>query len=205
MITLWGRDNSINVQKVIWCLEELKTPYERIDAGLAYGINKTPEYLAMNPNGLIPLLRDGDLVLWESNAIVRYLCARYDHGGLWPEDAGARALGDRWTDWQLTVFNPAFGPAFHGLVRSPGKSDPAAVAASCARTEAAMAILDAHLAENAYLGGDRFGFADIIMGSSVHRWLNMPVEREATPHTERWYQAVNARPASRKAFVLPLT
>jgi len=204
MLTLWGRANSINVQKVIWCLEELALPYERIEAGLAFGVNHTPEYLAMNPNGLVPVLKDGDLVMWESNATVRYLAAAYGAGSLWSEDARQRAVADRWCDWQLSVFNPAFGPAFHGLVRSPGSRKPEEIAASHAQTEAAMRILDRHLANRAFLAGDRLSFGDVVLGSSVHRWLHMPVERQPTPHARRWYDTLAARPATEKAFLLPL-
>jgi glutathione S-transferase len=204
MLKLWGRANSINVQKVVWCLEELRLPYERIEAGLAFGVNHTPEYLAMNPNGLVPTLKDGDLVMWESNSIVRYLAATYDAGGLWPADPGQRARADRWCDWQLSVFNPAFGDAFHGLVRSPGSRTPEQIAASQTKSRAAMQILDHHLADNTFLAGDRLSFGDIVLGSSVHRWLHMPVERQSTPHASRWYEMLAARPATEKAFLLPL-
>ncbi|MGI9333231.1 MAG: glutathione S-transferase, partial [Gammaproteobacteria bacterium] len=103
MRTLWGRVNSINVMKVLWCLDEIGLEYERVDAGMAFGVVDTPDYRAMNPNGRVPTLRDGDLVLWESNAIVRYLCERYSHGELSPRDPGERAVADQWMDWQQTT------------------------------------------------------------------------------------------------------
>ena len=143
-ITLWGRLNSINVQKVVWCLHETGQPFERIDAGRGVGVNDTPAYLAMNPNGLVPTLREGDFVLWESNAIVRYLATKFCHGSLAPSDPRAFADADRWLDWQATALNPVMGPAFHGLVRAPGSRGVAEVEASCAKTEAAMDILEHH-------------------------------------------------------------
>lgn len=205
MIILHGRITSVNVQKVVFALGECGVAYERREAGGAFGVVDTPEYRAMNPNRLVPVLRDGDLVLWESNAIVRYLAARYAAGRLWPEDPGARALADRWMDWQQTVLNPALGPAFHGLVRTgPEKRDAAAIEASRAKTEKAMEILDGHLAGRHWLAGEGFGMAECVVGASVHRWLNMPIAREPRPHVERWYQAVFARPAARDALPLPI-
>ena len=131
MITLWGRLNSINVRKVVWCLEEIGAPYERIDAGLQFGVVGTPDYRAMNPNALVPTIRDGDFTLWESNAILRYLCARFADRGFWPSDVARRARGGRWMDWQQTSLNKAMGPAFHGLVRTPPeKRDVAAIEAA---------------------------------------------------------------------------
>lgn len=205
MIILHGRMTSVNVQKVVFALGECGVAYERHEAGGAFGVVDTPEYRAMNPNGLVPVLVDGDLVLWESNAIVRYLAARYAAGRLWPEDPGRRALADRWMDWQQTVLNPALGPAFHGLVRTaPDRRDPAAIEASRAKTEAALVILDAYLAGRDWLDGDAFGMAECVVGASVHRWLNMPIAREPRPNVERWYRTVFARPSAPAALPLPI-
>lgn len=205
MVTLWGRLNSINVRKVVWCLEEIGAPYERIEAGLQFGVVGTPEYRAMNPNALVPTLRDGDLVVWESNAILRYLCAR--HGGaFWPDDPARRARGDRWMDWQQTTFNKAMGPAFHGLVRTaPDKRDLAAIEASRAATEKQLALLDAALAQTPWLDGVACGMAEFALAPSVHRWLNMPVARETHPHVEGWCAEILRRPAARRALTLPIT
>jgi glutathione S-transferase len=205
MITLYGRMTSVNVQKVVFALGECGVAFERQDAGGAFGVVDTESYGEMNPNRLVPVLVDGDLVLWESNAIVRYLAARYAPDRLWPSEPGSRALADRWMDWQQTVLNPALGPAFHGLVRTaPEKRDAAAIEASRARTEKALEILDAHLAGRKWLAGDDFGMAECVVGASVHRWLNMPVSRETRPNVEGWYARLFARPAAVAALPLPV-
>src|ERR1700750_3052032 len=119
MLKIWGRRNSINVQKVLWALEEMQVAYEQIEAGMEFGVNNTPDFLAKNPNGLVPTLEDGDLVLWESNTIVRYLAARYGKGSLWADDPAARARSERWMDWMLTRLLPALTPPFWNLIRTP--------------------------------------------------------------------------------------
>ncbi|MGQ7791612.1 glutathione S-transferase family protein [Faunimonas sp. B44] len=206
MMKIWGRISSINVQKVVWCAGEVGIPFERIDAGLAFGINNTPEFKEKNPNGLVPLLEEDDgWTLWESNAIVRYLAARHSAGNLWPEDPRERALSDRWMDWQTTAFAPAFIPAFMGLVRTPPeKRDQAAIDAAMQRGEGFAAILDQHLGGNAYVGGERFTMGDIPAACIAHRWLNMPAERTPRPNMERWYREVLARPAVAGVLTAPL-
>lgn len=206
MITLWGRLNSLNVQKVLWCLEEIGAPYTRIEAGREFGVVDTPEYRTMNPNALVPTIQDGDLTLWESNAIVRYLCARRPDKGFWPEDPARRACGDRWMDWQQTSLNKALGPAFMNLVRTPPEHrDMEAVEASRAATERQLVILDDALAHSQWLGGDAFGLAEFAVGTQIHRWLNMPIARQPRPNVERWYSAFMRRPAAPVALTLPVT
>jgi glutathione S-transferase len=206
MIIIWGRINSVNVQKTVWAAGECGVAFERRDAGMAFGVNTTPEYLAKNPNGLVPLLEDGAVSVWESHAIIRYLCASYAKGTLWAEDAATRSLADRWMDWTATAFNPAIGPAFHQLVRTPAdRRDAAAISASIEQTEKRMALLDTHLEDNTYLAGDSFTMADIALGPFIHRWLNMPVERREHAHVTRWYELVATRPAAAAALVLPVT
>ena len=119
MLKIWGRNNSVNVQKVLWCCEELGLKYERLDAGGSFGVVNTPQYRALNPNGLVPTIEDGPFVLWESNAIVRYLTAKHSSGKLWPEDHKVRAEADKWMDWQNSMFWPAFRPLFWNVVRTP--------------------------------------------------------------------------------------
>lgn len=205
MLTIWGRLSSINVQKVVWAAGEVGQAFERIDVGGAFGGNREPAFLAKNPNGLIPVLEDGDVCAWESNSIVRYLAARYGSGWIWEEDPALRSEADRWMDWMNSVLQPAMTPAFWGLVRrSPDHTDPAVIAASVARAEAAMDILEAHLATHGYLAGERFGMADIVVGTGAHRWLNMPVERAPRPRLQRWYETVSARPAAKPALPLPI-
>jgi glutathione S-transferase len=206
MLTIHGRINSINVQKVVLACEELNLPYQRFDAGGAFGIVQTPEYKAMNPNSLVPVLIDGDLVLWESNAIVRYLAAKNGEGTLWPRDAGQRALSDRWMDWQAFSFGMAYAAAFRGLIRTPPeKRDMAAIDASIAATHPIMAILDAELKGKTYLAGDRPTIGDIALLPIIFRWLNMPVQRPAAPHVEAWVTRLAARRGYDKALLLPVT
>src|SRR6266853_3212134 len=146
MLKLWGRINSINVQKVLWALAELKVPYERTDAGLQFGVVNEPFYRRMNPNGRVPTIEDDGFVLWESNAIVRYLAAKHAAGSLWPEDLRVRAEADRWMDWSNTTFWPALRTLFLGLVRTaPEKRDPQALAQSRLKTDEVLRIVDTHL------------------------------------------------------------
>jgi glutathione S-transferase len=199
MLRIWGRVTSINVQKVLWCADELALRYERIDAGGKFGGNDTPEYLAMNPNGLVPVIDDGGFVLYESNAIVRYLADREGANHLWPRELKARADVDRWMEWQSTNFTPAMWGAFWQLIRTaPGKRDAALVETSRAKTDRLAAILDAHLASRRCLAGEAFTIADIVVGCAAHRWLNLPLERAPRRHFERWYAELKARPGAQK-------
>lgn len=207
MLTIWGRMNSINVQKAVWTAEELGLTYIRHDAGMAFGVVNTPEYRAMNPNGLVPVINDDGFVLWESNTIVRYLCAKHAAGtSLWPDDLQVRADSDRWGDWQAYSFYQAYADAFRILVRTPPeKRDMAVVEASRARTEIHMAMLDGHLARQEYLGRGGFGVGDLILAPTMHRWLNMPIAREPRPHVEAWHRRIIARPSAACFRDLPVT
>jgi glutathione S-transferase len=203
---IWGRLTSLNVRKVVWAAQETGVAFTRSDAGMAFGVVKTPEYLAMNPNALVPTLQDGDLVLWESNVIVRYLCAKYGNAKLYPEDLAARFNAERWMDWQQTTLNPGGGGAFMQFIRTPAdKRDPAVIAKSVAATEPPMAQLNAHLANRAYVGGDHFSMADIPVACDVHRWFGLPQARPDWPHLERWFASILARPATRGVLDLPLS
>jgi glutathione S-transferase len=202
MRRLWGRLNSVNVQKAAWALDEAGLPYERIEAGGAHGIVQDPAYRAMNPNGLVPTLEEDGFVLWESNAILRYVAALSP--ALAPsEDPRQRAHADQWIDWQATSFTPAMRDAFWQLFRSPNP-DRALIAASLAKSETYAAILDAHLAGRDYAVGERFGIADIALGCAAHRWLNLPAERTERPHLRRWYERIAARPAASRALGEPV-
>jgi glutathione S-transferase len=206
MLKIWGRVNSFNVQKVLWCCGELGIPYQRIDAGLQFGVNHTPEYRAMNPNELIPTIADDGLVLWESNAIVRYLARKHAPGSLCPSDAGACADADRWMDWVATTVWPDLRPAFLNLIRiAPDQRDAGAVAKSRDRFSADMSILDAQLAGRDYVTGARFTMGDIPIGIAVHRWFNIPIAREPYPHLERYYHLLRRRPAFNQHVELPLS
>ena len=163
MLRIWGRLSSVNVQKVVWCADELGLAYERIDAGGKFGVNDTPGYLAMNPNGLVPVIEEDGFVLYESNAIVRYLAARAG-AALFPADLRQRADVDRWMEWQSTNYTPAMGPAFWQLVRTPeAQRDRAAIEASRAKSEKLTGVLVAHLAKRRYLSGDAFSAADLVV------------------------------------------
>jgi glutathione S-transferase len=189
----------VNVQKVVWCADELGLDYERIDAGGKFGRNDTPEYLKMNPNGLVPVIEDGGFVLYESNAIVRYLAAGLGAGSLWPDDARSRADVDRWMEWLSTSYVPAMGPAFMQLIRTPAEKRSAeAIEASREKAEKCSGILDGHLGGRRYLTGDAFTAADIVVGCAAHRWFNLPLARAPRPNLERWYAELKARPASRQ-------
>jgi glutathione S-transferase len=199
MIKIWGRKTSSNVQKAMWAVGELGLACPRIDIGGAFGKNREPAYLAMNPNGLVPTLEEDDgFLLWESNSIVRYLAGKYDDAGvLEPKDAHQRALASQWMDWQLSVVGPAITPAFWGLIRTaPDKRDLAAIKASQDKTVAAMQIADAQLAKTKFLAGDAFSYGDIPVGVMCYRYRQLVPDRPAAPHLDRWYDAIS----SRKAF-----
>lgn len=196
MPTIYGRVTSSNVMKVLWAADELGLKYERLDAGMAFGVVDTPAYRAMNPNGRVPTYVDGDLVLWESNAIVRYLAATHSAGKLWPIEPGPRAQLDRWMDWQQTVQTVSITPVFWGLIRTaPADRDMKAVQAGVDAINAAMGILDAHLEGRAWIAGDAFTMADIPQGPNLHRYYNLDFKRPDLPNLRRYYDAMLERPA----------
>ena len=206
MLHIWGRISSINVRKVVWAAQEVGVPFERIDAGAAFGIVTTPEYLRLNPNALVPTLQDGDLTLWESNVIVRYLCTQYPRAGLLPQTTALRFEAEQWMDWQQTTINPAGRNAFVQWFRTPAdQRRPEPIRQSVAATEPLMAVLDQHLSQRAFMLGERFSMADIPLGCEVHRWFGLPQPRPAWPHLERWFAALCARPASAGVLDLQLS
>jgi glutathione S-transferase len=198
MLRIWGRKNSANVQKVMWGIGELALAHERIDIAGAFGKNREPAYLALNPNGLVPTLEDGDLLVWEANTILRYLAGLHGKGTLEPADPKARARASQWMDWQLSVLGPAIHETFWGLVRTPPeKRNLPAIEASKAKTTAAIKILDAQLAKTAYVAGDAFSMGDIPVGIFGYRFHELVPERPALLNFERWYAAISARAAFR--------
>ncbi|MEC5318551.1 glutathione S-transferase [Brenneria populi subsp. brevivirga] len=205
MVTIWGRENSTNVKKVLWCAAELALPYRHIPAGGQFGRNHDADYLAMNPNGLIPCLQDDERVLWESNTIVRYLAAQYGTDSLYIADAGARASAEKWMDWAISLAG-AFGGVFINMVRvAPEKRDMALVEKGMAECERLLAIADSALARQPWLSGDKFGIGDIPLGCIIYGWLNMDITRQPRPHLERWYQQLTQRPAYQKHVMIPLS
>src|SRR6516225_5687716 len=157
MLVIWGRSNSVNVQKVLWCCEEMRLPYKRIDAGGSFGVVNTPEYRRLNPNGLVPTIEDDGFVLWESNVIIRYLAGKHRATNLWPDAWTLRARADQWMDWSHTTFWPAIRSLFLGLVRTaPDKRDPQTLEDSRNKTIEELLIADAHLSSHEYLAARTF-------------------------------------------------
>jgi glutathione S-transferase len=206
MLRIWGRTNSTNVQKAMWCIAELGLEHERIDAGLEFGVVKTAEYRAMNPNSLVPTIDDGGFILWESNVIVRYLCQRHAGGTMFPSDLRQRFIAEQWMDWQATVFWPAFRDAFWGQVRTPPeKRDQAAIETSKQRTSTLLQGLDTQLGKALFVAGDAFTMGDIPAGVSVYRVFSLGVDRAKFPNVGRWYDGLAERPAYREHVMLPIT
>lgn len=206
MLVIWGRKNSVNVQKVLWCCEEMKLAYRRIDAGGPFAIVDTDAYRKLNPNGLVPTLEDDGFVLWESNAIVRYLAAKHSPGDLWPDDLKTRADGDRWMDWSTSTFWPALRILFLGLIRTaPEKRDAKALEESRIKTAGALAVLDGYLSSREFLGGERFTMGDIPLGCGIWRWMSLPIERPELPNVQRWFDLLTERPAYRAVVMQPLS
>lgn len=208
MITLWGRNNSTNVKKVRWTLEELDLPYDQILAGMEFGLNHDAEFLARNPNGLVPLLEDDNtkITLWESNTIVRYLIAQYGQGTLWVESPAARAVGEKWMDWANGTLSPAHRVVLMGLVRTPPeKRDNALIAASIAECEKLFTLLDNALSQQPWLSGDNFGPGDIAVAPFVYNLLETVTTWDAHEHLQRWYQQLSLRPAYRNVVMIPVS
>ena len=206
MLKIWGRINSVNVKKVVWAAEECGVAYERIDAGMQHGVVSTAAYLAMNPNARVPTLEDDGFVLWESNAMVRYLARRYGQGTLDPQDLRQYADADRWMDWCTSTLAGAFRHVFWGMVRTPVEQrDAKAIETSRVETAKLLAIPEAVLAHQPYLAGAQFTMGDIPLGCFVHLWLSMPIERPAHPALTAWHARLAARPAFQKAVNTPLT
>ena len=205
VLTIWGGLKSNNVQKVVWTADELALDYRHIPAGMEHGLTNTPEFRALNPNGLVPVIDDGGFRLWESNAIVRYLGAKYGSSNFYPTDVQQRALADRWMDWASLQFHSAMGPAFHQLIRTEAvKRDARLIDESLARAERFTEVLDQHLADNEFANGKHFSMADICLGVIAHRWMGLPAGRLPRPNLERWFRTVSARDAAKKVLVLPL-
>jgi len=202
MIKLWGRATSSNVQKVMWGLAELGIPFDRIDIGGPYGGNDKPEYLAMNPNGVVPTLEEDGFLLWESNSCLRYVASKYGAGTLEPSDLRDRASAHRWMDWQLTTAGPAIFPLFWGLIRTPeDKRDHAAIDAARIKVTGCMQIVDRYLADTAYLAGDRFSMGDIPVALIAYRYRRLCPERPPLENMERWYAAIEQRPAYKEQIL----
>ena len=206
MLKILGRDTSSNVMKVLWTCAELDLKFERENIGGKHGGNETSEFLAMNPNGLVPVIIDDGFVNWESNACVRYLAAKHDSHGLYPRDIRIRAVADRWMDWQVTSVSPAMIPVFRGMVRTvPKERDIEAIEVGRAALSAKMAIVDKTLSDQRYMAGNEFTMGDIPLGIAAWRWFNMPIKREEYPHLKRWVDTLSQRPGYQQYIMKPLS
>jgi len=206
MLKILGRTNSSNVQKVLWACDELELSYQREDIGGDFGGTQESKYLAMNPNGLVPTMIDNGNVLWESNAIIRYLCENHAPNVLLPEDPWQVALAQQWMDWQQTVLAPAIRPVFWGLVRTPeDERNVDEIAAGQTQTASAMTILDHHLSQNTFVAGSSLSLGDIPVGIMAYRWFQLDIERIELPHLARWYQSLADRKAYRDRAMIGLS
>lgn len=206
-LVIWGRLNSINVQKVLWVCQELQLPFQRKDAGMEFGVNNTPEFLKINPNGLVPLLQDESFDLWESHAIMRYLARKKDVSGqVYPSNIQKAARVDQWLDWYTTVGWPPMRGLFWGWIRTPEK-DRNEVDLEKLRQQMirVLTIVDEQLKTTKFIAGDQFTLADIPLALLAYRWFNLPIDRPALAHLEQWYQQVSSRPGFQKYSSGPLT
>jgi glutathione S-transferase len=202
VLRLLGRKTSSNVQKVLWCLGEMEIPFEREDIGGEFGKNDQPAYLALNPNGRVPTIIDSGFVLWESNVILRYLCAKYSHGTFYPADLIRRADAERWMDWQQTTLGPHMGVLFRKYIRKPVEpvSD-AAVQTALIEGGKCWAMLETVLGKQPFIAGIGLSMADFALGNAIHRWFSVPTERPALPAVKAYYERLCARPAYQKAML----
>jgi glutathione S-transferase len=205
MIEIWGRASSSNVQKVLWCCDELDIRYQRYDTGREFGGNDTPAYLEMNPNGLVPTIRDSGLVVWESNTILRYLAARYGDGSMYPAELAPRSQVDRWLDWEVGTLAPTILPVFWGLIRTPPEQrDEEKLAGAKTLLSKVLTVLDLHLSKQSYVAGDCLTLADIAMGNSVYRWFAFSITRPDLPALRAWYDRIAGHPGFRMHIAKPL-
>ncbi len=205
-IRVLGRRTSLNVQKVMWCAAEIDIDVDRVDIGGAFGGNDTSEYLAKNPNGLVPTMEDGELVLWESQAIVRYLAERYGAVPWYPASVENRARANQWMDWYQTTLHAPMTTVFWQLIRTAAEDqNPEAIDKAVALAASHFAKLDDHLGDRDYLLGDQPSMADIPVGCSAYRWFNLDVTRPAMPKLEAWFDRLIARPGYQDHVVMELT
>ena len=206
MLKIWGRTTSSNVQKVLWCCAELDIPYERVDWGGPFGGNRDPKYLRMNPNGRVPTVEDGDLVIWESNTICRYLCTTRGGERLYPSDPRARTYVERWMDWQLATPGGAMGTLLQQLYRTkPEERDQKVIEAARQQALAAWTIAEGALADRPYLAGSELTLAEVTLGTLVYRWHAFPIERPELKNLRAWYERMRERPAFQKHIEIPIS
>ncbi len=199
MFRLLGRKTSGNVQKVVWYFEERGLDYTREDYGRQFGNTGDDAYLALNPHGKVPTLVDGETVVWESNAILRYLCNRTDDATLYPADPGLRSRVERWMDWLLASVNPPYMALFRQTKKPEGERDAQTLAGQGAELAGLLTTLDAALTNRQWLAGDAISLAEISLGPIVQRCLAFPVELPELVALRAWHQRFAARPAFQTA------
>jgi glutathione S-transferase len=197
---IWGRATSINVQKVLWLAGELGLEFEHIPAGGRFGRLGEPEFAALNPHRRVPVLEDGDLSVWESNSILRYLAGRYGAPDLWDEDPAVRSLADRWMDWELATLQGVFvNGVFWAFFRTPEpQRNWPAIRRGVANSGRLFGLVDGILADRVWLAGERFSLADICVGTMLYRYYELEIERPSLPNVEAWYARLQERPAYRE-------
>lgn len=206
MLRVLGRANSVNVQKVMWLVDELGLKVERVDVGGKFGGNDTAEYKAKNPLGLVPVLEDGDYVIWESQAIVRYLADAYGKAPWQPADAKTRGHANQWMDFYLSNLHPPMTTIFWQLIRTPeDKRDTAALEAAKEKARGFWSVLDRHLADKPFVTGKDLTIGDIPCGCAAYRWHTLVPDGPALPNLRAWWDRLNSRPAYKKNVMLPLT
>ena len=205
MLTVWGRRNAFNVQKVMWLVDELALAHRHVPAGGRFGVLDTPAFLAMNPHGRIPVIDDDGTVVWESHSILRYLAARYGRPGFWRDDPAEQSRADRWMDWAQTTLQPAFlNGVFRDYYRTPpGQRDTVRVEQSIAQCAQYFRVLDTVLAGQPFLAGDAITLADIAAGTHLYRYFELDIARPDVPHVVAWYERLKARPAYRTNVMIP--
>lgn len=197
-LTIWGRKTSSNVQALMWCVGELDLPYVRHDVGHHFGGNDTPDFLAMNPNGTVPVLQDGDQTpIWETGAIIRYLATRYGSESFWSSDVAKRSVIDQWAEWaKINVTLGFTAPIFWRVVRTaPSKQDAAAIKLAVEKFDKVLDVAEAKLASTPFLAGAAFTVADIQFGHVLYRYFDINISRPQRPHLQRYYEALLMRPA----------
>lgn len=201
---IWGRSTSFNVQKVLWLATELDLEFEHVQAGGKYGGLDDPAFRALNPHARVPVLEDGDLAVWESHAILRYLAARYGAPSFWDEDPGVRSRADRWMDWTQAALQPAFMGVFWGFYRTPEpQRNWQAIRRSLAGFANLLGLLDRELAHRPFLAGEEFSIGDVPAGATLYRYYEMEIERPKLPNVEAWYERLQERPAYREQVMTP--
>ncbi|CAN7776454.1 glutathione S-transferase family protein [Caballeronia sp. LjRoot34] len=206
MLQVWGRRNSSNVQKVMWLIGELDLPHEHIPAGGSFGLTQSVEFLAMNPHGRVPVIKDSDgTIVWESHSILRYLAARYGSPRFWSEDAGQRSQADRWMDWSQSSLQPAFlTGVFWGFYRMPeALRNAKSIDENLGRCAQYFQLLDRVLAERPFIAGDSLSLGDIAAGSNLYRYFELDIKRPDVPNVEAWYERLQLRPAFREHVMVP--